>query len=131
MLDPYVPTEYHSERLKIVSEIWLSTRKKIYTSYSLPENPPMSFGLNSVLHEVLLYFIETCLEADELERMMIEGIKNTRALLHITDIISIVDLHCDAINNIKQRICFDTKNKGFAIKKRIKCGIQGLIGTLR
>ena len=98
----------------------------------------MSFDLNNLPNEVLFYsneqfcyFIETCLGADELELMTIQGIKNTRALLHITDIMSIIDLDCDAINNIKKRICFDTKNKGFVIKEGIRCGIQDLIGALK
>jgi hypothetical protein len=98
----------------------------------------MSFDLNNLPNEVLFYsneqffnFIETCLGADELELMTIQGIKNTRALLHITDILSIIDLDCDALNNIKKRICFDTKNKGFVIKEGIRCGIQDLIGVLK
>ena len=98
----------------------------------------MSFDLNNLPNEVLLYsneefftFIETCLGVDELELMKIRGIKNTRALIHIPNILSIIDLDCDEVNNIKKRICFDTKNKGFVIKEGIKCGIQDLIGALR
>ena len=97
-----------------------------------------SFDLNNLPYEVLLYsneqffhFIETCLGVDELELMKIQGIKNTRALLHITDIMSIIALDCDAVNNIKKRIYFETKNKGFVIKEGIRCGIQDLIGALK
>ena len=98
----------------------------------------MSYDLNNLPNEVLFYsneqlfqFIETRRGIEELELMKTQGIKNTTALLHITDIISIIDLDRDAINNIKKRIRFDAKNKGFVTKERVQCGIQDLITALK
>ena len=98
----------------------------------------MSFDLNNLPSEVLLYsneefftFIETCLGVDELELMTIQGIKDTRALIHILNIFSIIYLDCDEVDNIKKCICFDMKNKAFVSKEGIKCGIQDLTGALR
>ena len=63
--------------------------------------------------------------------MKIQSIKHTRALIHIPDIMAILDLDCDEINNLKKRICFNTKNKGFMVKEGIKCGILDFVESLK
>lgn len=98
----------------------------------------MSFDLNNLPDDVLFYsneqffiFVEQYLGVDESELMKIQGIKNIRALIHIPDVLAVIDLDCDEVNEIKKRVCFNTKNKGFVVKQGIKCGIQDLIETLR
>ena len=98
----------------------------------------MNFDLNNLPDEVLFYsnedfflFVEKCLGSDGSELVKILGIKNTRALIHIPNIMAIIDLDCDEINNIKKRICFDTKNKSFVIKPGIKYAVQDFIDSLR
>ena len=81
--------------------------------------------------KIFFLCVENFLGSGEFELIKIQGIKNTRALIHIPDIMAVIDLDCDEINNIKKHICFDTKNKGFVIKQGIQCGIQDFIDSLR
>ena len=98
----------------------------------------INFDLDNLPDEVLFYknndffrFVETCLGSDELELIKVQGIKNTRGLVHIHDVLTVIDLDCDEINELKKRICFHTKNNGFVIKEGFKCGVQDFIHLLK
>ena len=97
----------------------------------------MNFDLNSLPGEILFYsndlffsFVEKCLGSDELHLIKIQGIKNTRALIHIPDIMAILDLDCDEIDDLRKK-CFNTKNKGFVVKEGVKCGIIDFIESAK
>jgi hypothetical protein len=94
--------------------------------------------LNNLPDEILLYsndqfyqFIESCLGADEMNLLKIQSIKNTRTLLKVPDIFSVLSIKCKELVDLKNRLCFIDEDNNAIIKAGVKTDFDDLISILK
>ena len=98
----------------------------------------MIVDMNNLSDEVLLYshdqfyqFVEDCLGHDEMILIKLQAIKSTRALLHVSNVLAVLDLNCPELTDLKRRTCFLVDNSNTVLKAGIKAGIEDFVATLR
>lgn len=99
----------------------------------------MNIDLNNLPDEVLFFsneqfynFVEQCLGPDEMLLIKLQSIKNIRTLIHVPDVLDVLNIKCKEIVELKHRICFtDEDSHKFIVKPGIKAGIADLIEVLK
>ena len=98
----------------------------------------MIVDMNNLSDEVLLYshdqfyqFVEDCLGHDEMILIKLQAIKSNRALLHVSNVLAVLDLNCPELTDLKRRTCFLVDNSNTVLKAGIKAGIEDFVATLR
>lgn len=99
----------------------------------------MNIDLNNLPDEVLFYsnekfydFIEQCLGVDEMMLRKLQSIKNIRTLINVPDVLTVLNVKCKELVNLKNRICFiDEDNNNFIVKQGIQAGIADLVEVLK
>ncbi|CAF1023761.1 unnamed protein product [Didymodactylos carnosus] len=67
----------------------------------------------------------------EADILKVQGIHNVRCLLHTPNVLSILDLDCNEVDEIKQNACFKLNNGEFVIKQGVKGNLEDLAGALK
>ncbi|CAF3928159.1 unnamed protein product [Rotaria sordida] len=96
-------------------------------------------NLNNLPDEVLFYsndqfyqFIESRLGVDEMNLLKIQSIRNTKTLLKVPDIFSVLGIKCKELVDLKNRLCFvDEDNNNIIIKAGVKTDFDDLITILK
>jgi len=100
----------------------------------------MPIDLNNLSDEVLFYsndqfytFIEECLGVDEMKLIKLQSIKNSKTLISVPDVLTILSFKCKEMIELKSRLCFidDDNADNFVVKSGIKTSIDNLITALK
>ncbi|CAF0898074.1 unnamed protein product [Didymodactylos carnosus] len=67
----------------------------------------------------------------EADILKVQGIHNVLCLLHTPNVLSILDLDCNEVDEIKQNACFKLNNGEFVIKQGVKGNLEDLAGALK
>ncbi|CAF1353382.1 unnamed protein product [Didymodactylos carnosus] len=97
-----------------------------------------TINIHSPPDEVLFYandsfykFVEQCLGTDEMELIKIQGIKNTRTLIHLPNVLDVLKVECEALDDIQTRVCFKLKDNTYMVKPGVVAGVEDFVEALR
>jgi hypothetical protein len=96
-----------------------------YNLYSLQDD------VLSLSNDSFYEFVTQVAGQLEANILKIQGIRNARTLLRSTDLFSIFKLDCNAVNELKQQVCWECKNGQIVVKQGIELNLKILTEVLK